>query len=83
MECTVTVTGSIDQPTIHWLDDGVEIASSDATRNVSEISINEGSYSSTLTFTPLAVSDEGVFVCRVMIEEVIKNHSITITVRSE
>lgn len=80
LECSITVTGSTDQPTITWLDDGAVIVSSDATRNVSEISMNVGSYSSTLIFTPLAVSDEGQFICR---GETTKNLSVVITVRSE
>ena len=67
LECSATVTGSNDQPTITWLDDdGSEITSSDATRMVSATIRNpSGRYSSTLTFTPLAVSNAGMFLCRV------------------
>ena len=69
LECSATVTGSNDQPTITWLDDDVEISSSDATRMVSVITMNPGSsYSSTLTFAPLSASDTGTYTCRVMAE---------------
>ena len=83
LECSVTITGSTNQPTITWLDDGVVIASVDATRNVSEMNMREGIYSRTLIFTPLSVSDEGQFICRVTLAEAMKNLSVAITVRSK
>ena len=64
LECFVAVTGSIDTPTITWMNDGVEILSSDPARNVSETTDCAGCYSSTLIFSPLRASDAGIFVHR-------------------
>ena len=57
LECSATVTGSTDQPTITWLD----------TMNnpvPSEMVTTTGSMS-TLTFNPLAASHAGTYTCRV------------------
>ena len=65
LECSVTVTGLPDTPTITWLDDGVEIPSTDPTRMVSITTGSAGSgYSSTLMFNPLAASHAGTYTCR-------------------
>ena len=75
------MTGSADQPTIIWLDDDSEITSSDATRMVSATTMNpDGSYSSTLTFTPLAVSDAGMFMCRATLGDAVETASRDVTV---
>lgn len=63
LECSSTITGLTDQPMITWLDDGAMIASSDATRNVSKMSMNEGSY--ILQYSDIhsiGASDEGQFI---------------------
>ena len=81
LECSVT--GSTDQPTITWLDDGVQIASS-ATRMVSATRLNPGgSYSGTLTFTPLSASDAGMFMCRATLGDAIQTASIDVTVQGK
>ena len=81
LECSATVTGSTDQPTIIWLDDGAEITSSDATRNVSATIMNPGSsYSSTLTFTPLSASDAGMFMCRATLGDAVETASTDVIV---
>ena len=82
LECSVT--GSTDQPTITWLDNGVKISFSDATRMVSGITMNSGgSYSSTLAFTPLAASDAGMFMCRATRGDSMQTASIAVTVEGE
>jgi hypothetical protein len=83
MECTVTVTGSTDQPMITWLDGGVEIPSSDPTRTISSTSGSAGSYSSTLTFNPLSASHAGTYTCRATLGSAMNSTSTTITVQSE
>ena len=62
--CSVTVTGSTEQPTITWMVNDAEISSSDAARTVSVTSGSAGRYSSTLTFNPLAASHAGTYTCR-------------------
>ena len=86
--CSVTVTGSNDQPTITWLDDGAEIPSSDMTRNVSAIAVipSDGSsttYTRTLTFTPLSASHAGMFTCTAMLGTVSASNTTTVTVNSK
>ena len=62
--CSVTVTGSTDQPTITWSDDDAQITS-DSSRTVSATT-SDGSngYSSILTFNPLSASHAGNYTCR-------------------
>ena len=82
LECSVF--GSMDQPTIIWLDDdSSEITSSDSTRMVSTLTTMNpgGSHSSTLTFNPLSASDIGMFMCRVTLGDVIQTISMDITVK--
>ena len=68
LECTVTVTGSTDQPTITWMVNGTGSA---------------GSYSTTLTFNPLAASHAGTYTCRATLDSAMDSASTTITVQSE
>ena len=80
------MTGSTDQPTITWLDhhDDDEIISSDATRMVLAATMNsDGSYSSTLTFTPLAASDAGMFMCRATLGDAVQTASVNVTVEGK
>ena len=72
-----SVTGSIDQPTITWLDDSGVITSSDTTMNPS------GSYSSNLTFTPLSASDTGMIMCRATLGDSMQTASIVVTVEGK
>ena len=58
--CSATVTGSIDQTTFTWL-----YNSSNITSDISRIDTGDGSYSSNLTFSPLAASHAGTYTCRV------------------
>ena len=85
LQCSVTVTstGPIDQPTITWLvNNGVEIGSSDAARTVSVTNGSTGSYSNTLTFSPLAASHAGTYTCRATVGDVIKNDVFMLVVNS-
>ena len=80
LECSVT--GSTDQPTITWLDDGGEI--SDTTRMVSATTVNpSGNYSTNLTFTPLMASDAGMFMCRATLGDAMQTASKDVTVQGE
>ena len=83
LECTVTVTGSDDQPTITWLDNDTEITST-ATRMVSGITGSAGSgYSSTLMFTPLRASDAGTFICRATLGNVASSKDVEVAVQGK
>ena len=79
LQCTVTVTGSTDQPTITWLYD----ASSDPIITVSVTSGSAGSYSSRLMFNQLAASHAGTYTCRATLGSAVDSASTTITVQSE
>ena len=85
LECSFTVTGSIDTPTITWLDDGLVINSTDhaATRMVSMTTGSTGSYSSTLTFSPLRASDAGMFVCRAILGDAMNSQSFSVAVQGK
>ena len=84
LECSVTVTGSTDTPTITWLDDGVVIPSTDPTRTVSITTGSPGSgYSSTLMFNPLAASHAGTYTCRATLDGAMDTETMNVTVQSE
>ena len=83
LECSVTVTGSTDTPTITWLDDGVEIPSTDPTRMVFITTGSPGSYSSTLMFNPLRASDAGMFMCRAALGGAMNSQSFNVTVQGK
>ena len=84
MECSATVTGSTDQPTITWLHYGDEISPTDHTRMVSPPTLrSSGDYSSTLTFNPLLTSHAGTYTCTAMVRSVVETAAVTITVQSE
>ena len=84
LECSATVTGSTDQPTITWLVNGCEITS-DSTRMVSTTTRNSehGSYSSNLTFNRLAASRAGTYTCRAMVGRTLEHATMDITLQSE
>jgi hypothetical protein len=56
LECTVTVTGSTDQPMITWLMGPMD-------NMITSGVVTNGSMS-TLTFNPLAASHAGTYTCR-------------------
>ena len=74
LECTVTVTGSNDQPTITWL--------MGANNMITSGVVTTGGMS-TLTFNPLAASHAGIYTCRATLDSVMDSASTTITVQSE
>ena len=82
--CSATVTGSTsDQPTFTWLHNGGEITS-DTTRMVSTtVDSGDGSYSSTLTFSPLAISHAGTYTCEVKVGGVTETQTNTVIVISK
>ena len=82
LECTVTVTGSTEEPAITWLDDGTEIIST-TTRMVSEVTGSAGSYSSTLIFTPLRASDAGLLMCRATLGNATNNQTYVVAMEGE
>ena len=74
LECTVTVTGSNDRPTITWMDPMNNMITSGA--------VTTGSMS-TLTFNPLAASHAGTYTCTATLGSDMDSASTTITVQSE
>ena len=81
--CSITVIGSALQPTITWLDDGVQITSlSDSSRTVSAtISDVSNMHSSTLVFDPLSASHAGTYTCRAEIASLSVSGERTFTVQ--
>ena len=75
LECTVTVTGSDDQPTITWL--------MGPTDNMITSGVVTNGGMSTLTFNPLSVSHAGTYTCRATLGSAMDSESRTITVQSE
>ena len=80
--CSVTVMGSTNQPTITWLDDGVQITP-DSSRTVSATTGDSSNgYSSTLTFSPLSArSHAGTYTCRATIAALNLTDEDTFTVQ--
>ena len=75
LECTVTVTGSNDQPTTTWLMGPMD-------NMITSGVVTTGSMS-TLTFNPLAASDAGTYTCRATLGSAVDSESTTIAVHSE
>ena len=75
LECTVTVTGSNDQPTITWLMGPMD-------NMITSGVVTNGSMS-TLTFNSLAASHAGTYTCRATLGSATDSASRTITVQSE
>ena len=75
LECSATVTGSTDQPTITWLDPMNNPVPS-------EMVTTTGSMS-TLTFNLLAASHAGTYTCRAMVGGAVQSETIDIAVQSE
>ena len=72
--CSVSVTGSTEQPTITWLNP--------MNRQITSEVETTGSMN-TLTFNPLATSDAGTYTCRATLGSAMDSASRTITVRSK
>ena len=72
LECSVTVAGSTDQPTITWLD---------PMNNQITSGVETTGSMSTLTFNPLAASDGGTYTCRATLGGAMDSASWTITVQ--
>ena len=75
LECTVTVTGSNDQPTITWLMGPMD--------NMITSGVMTNGGMSTLTFNPLSASHAGTYTCRATLGSAMDSESTTITVQSE
>ena len=71
------------EPTITWLDDGVQITS-DSSRTVSATT-RDGSngYFSTLTFNPLSASYAGTYTCNATVNGEMATDTETVTVQSK
>ena len=72
LECSVSVTGSTDQPTITWMDS--------VNNQITSGVITSGS-TSTLTFNPLVASHAGTYTCRATLNNAMQSASRTITVQ--
>jgi hypothetical protein len=75
LECTVTVTGSTDQPMITWLMGPMN--------NMITSGVMITGSMSTLTFNPLLGSHAGTYTCRAAVGSAVDSASRTITVHSE
>ena len=75
LRCTITVTGSNDQPIITWLMGPMD-------NMITSGVVTTGSMS-TLTFNPLAASHAGTYICRATLDSAMDSASTTITVQSE
>ena len=75
LECSATVTGSTDQPTITWLDPMNNPVPS-------EMVTTTGSMS-TLTFNPLSASHAGTYMCRATVGGAVQYAAEAILVESE
>ena len=73
LECTVTVTGSTDQPTITWLMGPMD--------NMITSGVMTAGSMSTLTFNPLAASHAGTYTCRATLGSAMDSASTTITMQ--
>jgi hypothetical protein len=75
LQCTVTVTGSTDQPMITWLKGPMN--------NMITSGVMTTGSTSTLTFNPLAASHAGTYTCRATLGSAMDSASRTIIVQSE
>ena len=80
LECSVSVMGSADQPTITWLESGTEISST-TTRMVSGMTGSAGTYSKILTFNPLAVSHAGTYTCKAILGDAEVNEPSVVDIK--
>ena len=73
--CSVTVTGSIDQLTITWLDPVNNTVPSEMVTTTGNMS--------TLTFDPLVISHAGTYTCRATLGDDVQTATVTVTVQSK
>ena len=79
--CVVNVTSCSNSLTVMWINNGVEINSSDTTRIASEIQMNSYVYSSTLMIRPLLATHAGTYTCSAMVDGVMQNITRNVTVQ--
>ena len=72
LECSISTTGSNDQPMFTWLDPMDDPVPSEM--------INTADSVSTLVFSPLAASHAGTYTCVVSLGGVSYNETMTVTV---
>ena len=75
LECSATVTGSTDQPTITWLDPMNSPVPSGMVTTTGSMS--------TLTFNPLSASHAGTYTCRATVGSTMQTATMDVTVESE
>ena len=75
LECTVTTTGSTDQPTITWQDP--------MSNNIITSGVVKTGSMSTLTFNPLAASHVGTYTCRATLGSAMDSAVWNVTVQGE
>ena len=75
LQCTVTVTGSNDQPTITWLMGPMNTM-------ITSGVVTTGNMS-TLTFDPLSASHAGTYTCRATLGGAVQTEEVTVTVLGE
>ena len=84
LECSATVTGSADQPTIIWLHDGDEITPNDTTRMAFPTTLRSSSiYFCIIRFYPLLTSHAGTYTCTATVESVVESTTVVVTLQSE
>ena len=74
LECSATVTGSTDQPTITWLDPMNNPVPSGMVTTTGSMS--------TLTFSPLSASHAGTYTCRATVGSIVQTATMDVTVES-
>ena len=75
LECSATVTGSNDQPTITWLDPMNNPVPSGMVTTTGSMS--------TLTFDPLSASHAGTYTCRATVGSTMQTATMDVTVESK
>ena len=75
LRCTVTVTGSTDQPVFTWL---MGPMNSEVTAGV-----ETADSMSMLTFNPLAATHAGTYTCRATLNSAMDSETVTVSVESE
>ena len=76
------MTGSTEWPTITWMVNGTEIIST-TTRMASGITGSAGSYTTSLTFSPLRASDAGTFTCKTSLGNITSSQIYNVGVLGE
>ena len=83
LECSVTVAGSIETPTITWLFGMTEITSDSFTTLSETASNGSNGYFRMLTFDPLSASHAGNYSCKAAVSGEIQTGITMVTVQSE